>query len=184
VGWLAILLTLASLGGGKAVEKRCAKAAVSAHSKPQCKQAKSRKKPKRRPGAKPTAPGAPAAGDPSPAATPVPTAAPGATAAPPATATPPPVTYPSRTGVDLSEWALRPSYTALASGRVVLNAAKLGEDDHNLSVRGGGHEYGRVDVAPGDTGALVLQLPAGTYTLYCSLQGHEEQGMRADVAVR
>ena len=66
----------------------------------------------------------------------------------------------------------------------MFNAANLGEDDHNLSVRGGGQEYGRVDLAPGDTGSLVLQLPAGTYTLYCSLLGHEEQGMRADVTVR
>ena len=98
--------------------------------------------------------------------------------------TPTPHRVTSSVTPDLSEWVLRPSYMTLASGRVVFNAANLGEDDHNLSVRGGGHEYGRVDVAPGDTGALVLQLPPGGYTLYCSLQGHEEQGMRAEVSVR
>jgi uncharacterized cupredoxin-like copper-binding protein len=51
-------------------------------------------------------------------------------------------------------------------------------------VRPGATEYGKVDVAPGDTASLVLQLAPGTYTLYCSLQGHEEQGMRADISVR
>ncbi len=66
----------------------------------------------------------------------------------------------------------------------MFSTANLGEDDHNLSVRSGGTEYGKVDVAPGDTGSLVLQLTPGTYTLYCSLVGHEEQGMRADITVR
>ena len=92
--------------------------------------------------------------------------------------------YPARTGVDLSEWTIRPTYRTLATGRVSFNAANLGEDDHNLSVRSGATEYGKVDLAPGDTDSLVLQLPPGTYTLYCSLQGHEEQGMRADIIVR
>ena len=176
-GWLAILLALASLGGGKpsaSFKKRCAKAAVSAQQKQRCKRATAEQTPKPRPVA-PTAPGAPA-----PAAT----QAPAVTPAPAVTATPPPPAYPSRTGVDLTEWAVRPAYATLAGGRVVFNVANLGEDDHNLSVRGDGIEYGRVDGAPGNTGSLVLQLRPGTYTLYCSLQGHEEQGMSADVSVR
>jgi hypothetical protein len=200
VSWLAILLALAALGGAPsaAVRKQCAKAAVTKHQTQQCKTATKKTKTKKtKPVAKvkpreepqPTTPGgqrdpdAPSGGGgASPMPTSTPTPAPGATPTP--TATPDPVKYPSRTGVDLSEWIVRPTYRTLATGRVVFSSANLGEDDHNLSVRSGGTEYGKVDVAPGDTGSLVLQLAPGTYTLYCSLQGHEELGMRADISVR
>ena len=102
---------------------------------------------------------------------------------PTATPTPTPV-YPKRTGVDLDEWVVRSSYRTLAAGTIDFNAANLGEDDHNLSVRGGGKEYGGIDLAPGDADTLKLTLSPGTYTLYCSLVGHEEQGMHTDISVR
>lgn len=201
MNWLAVLLSLAALGGSATpgelqARKHCSKAAKH------CKTVKP--KPKKHPKAKvkphttpaPAATpgeGAPATHGSEPSATPAPkpgataTPTPSATATPTATATPvatPPVTYPSRTGVDLYEWNIRPSYRTLAAGRVVFSAANLGEDDHNLSVRSGGHDYGGLDLPPGDTAALVLQLSAGTYTLYCSLIGHEDAGMRTDITVR
>jgi plastocyanin len=199
VSWFAILLALAALGGGPsgAVRKQCVKAAVTKHQKQRCKTVKKSKpvaKVKPREDGQPTTPGAqrePGApsgsgGGDNPSATPTPK--PGATATPVptvvATPTPDPVKYPARTGVDLSEWVIRPTYRTLATGRVVFNAANLGEDDHNLSVRSGATEYGRLDLAPGGTDSLVLELPTGTYTLYCSLQDHEQQGMRADITVR
>ena len=202
MSWFAILLALASLGGAPsgAVRKQCVKAAVSQQHKQHCKTTAKKKKKKPQP-TKPVARTKPREdGQPS---------APGAQRdagrareqrrrprgrrrprrrgrhphrSP--TATPDPVTYPSRTGVDLSEWIVRPTYRTLAAGRVVFSAANLGEDDHNLSVRAGATEYGNVELAPGDTGSLVLQLSPGTYTLYCSLLGHEEQGMRTDISVR
>jgi hypothetical protein len=202
VSWFAILLALASLGGAPsgALRKQCVKAAATKHQKQQCKTTGKKKKPATKPVAKPKPrengqpstpgaqrdPDAPAGngGDPAP----TPTPRPGATATPvptvTATPTPDPIKYPSRTGVDLSEWLVRPTYRILAAGRVVFSAANLGEDDHNLSVRAGVTEFGKVDLAPGDTGSLVLQLSPGTYTLYCSLLGHEEQGMVTDISVR
>jgi plastocyanin len=192
VSWFAILLALASLGGAPSgvARHKCPKAAVSKHHRQHCRTAHHKKpagKVKPRTGQPPApggergpdAPASPGGAEnpaPQPGATPTPT--------PTATATPEPVTYPSRTGVDLSEWLVRPTYRTLAAGRVVFNAANLGEDDHNLSVRAGAAEYGRVDLAPGDTNTLVLTLAPGTYTLYCSLPGHEAQGMRADISVR
>ena len=41
-----------------------------------------------------------------------------------------------------------------------------------------------VDLAPGETNALVVELPAGNYTLYCSLLGHEDAGMKLAISVR
>jgi hypothetical protein len=206
VSWFAILLALAALGSSPsaAVQKRCAKAAVTKHQKQQCKTVSKKKKPvakvKPRSTPSPSTPGAQrdpgspsgsggGSDDPSVTPTPTPTPKPGAsptpTPIPVPTATPDPIKYPSRTGVDLTEWLVRPTYRTLAAGRVVFSAANLGEDDHNLSIRAGGTEYGKVDLAPGDTASLVLQqLPPGTYTLYCSLQGHEAKGMSADIIVR
>ncbi len=200
MSWLAILLALAALGGGSPrVEdpprgKRC-----EASASKKCPPAK-KKKPKPKKKAKPKAPvrgesprgdsprhepprgeaprdDAPVAG-PTPAAT----VSPGATVTPTPSATP--LAYPSRTGVDLTEWTIRSSYRTLAAGRVVFNASNLGEDDHNLSVRASGREFGVVDVGPGGIGRLEVQLPPGTYTLYCSLLGHEEAGMLLDITVR
>jgi hypothetical protein len=189
VSWIAILLTLLSLNGHPtaAARKYCSHARTTAQ-KHACKKvvkAKPRTKAKARPRA-PIATPAPAPGAPPPvpvAATPapIPTAIP--TVAP--TASPTPNPYPSRTGVDLDEWTIHSSYRTLAAGRVVFNASNNGDDDHNLSVRGGGHEYGGVDVAPREQDvALVLQLAPGDYTLYCDLLGHEDQGMRTEITIR
>ena len=197
MSWFAILLALASLGGApaKPVSHKC-KASKTVHAAQ--KNCKVKKKPvgKVKPRAtptptpKPSTPGAPRTpadpgSTPDPEATPTPTAtpAPGTTPTPTATPTATPV-YPTRTGVDLDEWVVRSSYRTLRAGTIDFNAANLGEDDHNLSIRGGGKQYGPLDLAPGGTDTLRVTLAPGTYTLYCSLLGHEEQGMRTDITVR
>jgi plastocyanin len=190
VSWLAILLALASLGGSSTASRATPKKCGSA--KTHCK-AKANPKPKKQAKPKPAATPAPsrpstlgAKRDDSPSSPDSPQATP--TAAPPSSTTPTPtatpVTYPSRTGVELLEWRVRPAFRTLAAGRIDFNAANQGEDDHNLSVRAAGKEYGHIDLAPGEEGSLVLQLSAGTYTLYCSLPDHEEAGMRTDISVR
>jgi hypothetical protein len=121
---------------------------------------------------------------PKPGATPTPAP----TATPEATPTPaPPGTYPTRTNVDLTdirEWSVRPSYRILAAGPIDFNVNNRGEDEHNLTVRDGTRDLGRLDLAPGDTGTLTVALGLGTYTLYCSLPQHEEAGMKASISVR
>jgi plastocyanin len=215
VSWLAILLSLAALGGNPApgarpTLKQCNQL-TNQSAKKQCKKA-AKAKPKKQSKAKPKAPGKPAPGkqetkkdsptstsptqrseprrDADPDATPTPTPSPGAsptpTATPTATPTPGPV-YPSRTGVDLvdgEEWAVRPSYRILAAGRIDFVATNVGEDDHDLSVRQGARLFGRLPLAPGESDTLTLDLAAGSYTLYCSLDGHEDAGMRANISVR
>jgi plastocyanin len=99
--------------------------------------------------------------------------------------TPAPRPLPSRTGVDLDEWRVAPAYRELRAGAVEFNAANLGEDDHDFSVRDAdGATLKAVPLAPGESAGVRLTLAAGTYTLYCSLPGHEELGMRARVTVR
>jgi hypothetical protein len=183
VKWLAILLALASLGGDPTpkAKKRCP--AGQTLVKHHCKKKPAKKKPA---APKPTTPSAPRTDKPAdaqPTPSPDPAATPTPAQTPTATPTPTPV-YPRRTAVDLVEWDIRSSYVTLAAGRVTFNTNNLGEDDHNLSVRGGGHEYGKIDLGPGDSGSLALDLAAGSYTLYCSLPEHETAGMRLVISVR
>jgi plastocyanin len=102
------------------------------------------------------------------------------------TPTPAPPRYPSRTSVDLDEWRVTPSYRTLAAGTVEFNAANLGEDDHDFSVRAGDVNLVTLPLPleEGGTGTVRLVMGPGTYTLYCSLPTHEEMGMKTDVTVR
>ena len=207
MSWLAILLTLASLGGNPAPgEVKPRKQCTSAQKQTQkqkaaqtkakdCKPKKKTKgkskkaKPKKSPTAKaqprndPAPGGAPA--QPEPDAPSSPPVTPGAPATPVPTATPaPPGTHPTRTNVDLDEWFVRSSYRTLAAGPIEFNVNNKGEDDHNLAVRGGGREYGKLDVAPGQSDTMTLNLWLGSYTLYCSLPDHEAAGMSVNINVR
>ena len=51
-------------------------------------------------------------------------------------------------------------------------------------MRGGGKEYGKIDLVPGESNTLTLDLWLGSYTLYCSLPDHEEYGMSVNISVR
>jgi hypothetical protein len=206
VSWLAILLALAGLGGTPATKAEPVKQQCkTASAKKACKPArKPDKKKTRKPIARakkpaPTATPTPAAGGgggstpgatnpeatPTPAVTPAKTPAPGATATPTPTPTATPVTYPRRTAVDLVEWDVRSSYHTLGVGRVTFNVNNLGEDDHDLAVRAGnGPALAKLELAPGANGPLALDLAAGSYILYCSLQGHEAAGMRLAITVK
>jgi hypothetical protein len=196
VKWLAILLAMAGLGGAPTREP--------SHSKPKCTTSKAvKKKACKKKTVKPPTTKKPAAGTPTtpgaarpeepatPGATPTPapSATPGATASPKPTVTVTPTptatpVLPRRTSVDLTEWEINSSYETLAAGRITFNANNRGEDDHNLAVRGAGHQYGQLDLGPGESGPLALDLAPGDYTLYCSLVGHEAAGMKRAIRVR
>ena len=207
VSWFAILLALASLGGAPsgAVRKQCAKAAVSTaaeaalqdHGQEEDRRAEadeaggqdqadartdSRRRRARR--ARRTRPRATAA-------TPRPRRPRrrrrGATPTPVPTATPTrpghvPVAHRRRPRASGS--CARPTARSRPAGSM-FNAANLGRGrSQPVRARRARRNTASVELAPGDTGSLVLQLSPGTYTLYCSLLGHEEQGMRTDISVR
>ena len=207
--WFAILLSIAGFGGNPTLEvkpRKCAAqtsigaAAYTSAAAKSC--AKKKKKPTKQqptkpgtdkpttnPAPKPDSPSGGGGGNTKPEATPTPK--PGATATPTPTATPvgtaTPNPWPTRTNVDLTDtttWAVRPSYRILAAGKIDFNANNRGEDDHNLTVREGSRDLGKIDLAPGDTATLTVTLAAGSYTLYCSLPLHEEAGMSAVISVR
>ena len=205
MNWLAILLALAGIGGTPAtkaepVKKQCKTASAKKACKPATKPKKQTKKPvarAKKPAPTATATPIPGPGDgdtpaatrpeatPTPAATPIRTPGPGATPTPTPTPTATPVTYPRRTAVDLLEWDIRSSYHTLGAGRITFKANNLGEDDHDLAVRtGNGPALGKLELAPLANGPLAVELTAGSYILYCSLQGHEAAGMRLAITVK
>lgn len=91
--------------------------------------------------------------------------------------------------VDESEWALRPSKTLVAAGRVRIRVYNRGEDDHNLVLHERDGTPHVVSLKPREAGTITARLAPGTYTLVCSLfagtpESHEALGMRATLRVR
>jgi hypothetical protein len=77
-------------------------------------------------------------------------------------------------------------YVVAGNVAVELNNRE-GQDAHNLNVRLKGSADPPLEVgeaAPGENRAAHLDLPAGTYELYCSLPQHEQWGMSVDLEVR
>jgi uncharacterized cupredoxin-like copper-binding protein len=105
---------------------------------------------------------------------------PAPTATPTPTPTPAPV-LPSRTHVVLKEWSVTSSYIVMKAGPLEFNVDNVGEDDHNLSIKG---RDDTVAVPPAGSGQLTVTLAPGTYTLYCSLPEHEGNGMRTTLTVK
>lgn len=77
----------------------------------------------------------------------------------------------------------RPSVPA---GQVVIEFVNHGQDEHNLHAVEpfGGEEAGSLaNTAPNAHPSLTLTLHPGSYTLFCSLPGHEAKGMKATLTV-
>jgi plastocyanin len=74
----------------------------------------------------------------------------------------------------------------LPAGEVIVELQNQGEDPHNLNLQpeGGGSPEGRIDtVGPKSQSKARWTLPAGTYRLWCDLDGHEAAGMSATLVV-
>ena len=154
-----------------------------------CVRVKAKKKAKAPSTPAPAVPSAPATAAPSPAA-PVTTPAP--TTPTPATPSPDPVPdptapAPARVQATTREWSITLSRPAVAAGAVVVQLVNRGEDAHDLHLRpesGGADAFSIPAAASGAVADVSGTLPAGRYTLYCSLPGHEAAGMHATLTVQ
>jgi plastocyanin len=82
-----------------------------------------------------------------------------------------------------TEFALDPSDPTVAAGPVSIDVSNDGGTVHNLEVEGDGIEEITSDLQPGDAETLELDLPAGTYEMYCAIGDHREQGMEGELTV-
>ncbi len=79
------------------------------------------------------------------------------------------------------------SRTSVPAGQVMIEFVNHGQDEHNIHAvePAEGTEAGglKENVKPDAHTDLTLNLHAGSYTLFCSLPGHEAKGMRATLVV-
>ena len=104
----------------------------------------------------------------------------------PIAAPPPPAPPPTRALVFATEHRFSASRRAGRFGRVIIQLRNVGEDDHDLAVRGPrGRVLGSTGIVhPGRLGEVRLRLLVGRYTLFCSISDHEALGMRSVLTLR
>lgn len=67
------------------------------------------------------------------------------------------------------------------AGDVVLTATNGGAEEHTVALKGG---TPTAEIAPGGSDTLAVgTLAPGTYTFVCTIAGHEQLGMKADLLV-
>lgn len=86
--------------------------------------------------------------------------------------------------VSETDFALDPSNVSVdEAGEVTIRVVNDGEVEHALEVEGEGVEEGTGTLAPGESAELTVELAAGSYTIYCPIGNHREQGMEGTVVV-
>jgi uncharacterized cupredoxin-like copper-binding protein len=84
-----------------------------------------------------------------------------------------------------TEFALKPAEITLEKpGTYAFEAVNSGETVHALEVEGQGIEEETEEIQPGQGAELKVKLEAGTYELYCPVDGHKEEGMEGKVIVK
>lgn len=101
----------------------------------------------------------------------------------------PPTPSPSVQGTvvtaQLTEFSIKLDRSTFAAGTYTFLVQERGQAPHALSIEGPGVEAESSDVlSPGDPdAALVVDLEAGTYTLWCPVGTHRSQGMEVTITV-
>jgi uncharacterized cupredoxin-like copper-binding protein len=92
---------------------------------------------------------------------------------------------PGDTSVDvqLSEFAVEMP-DSIAAGTVSFQITNVGEMEHSFAIEGGDVSDELVEpIAPGESFTYTMQLPPGTYTVWCPIGDHREQGMETTIEV-
>jgi plastocyanin len=90
-------------------------------------------------------------------------------------------------GVGEREYRVYPYRAAVGAGTVRFNISNMGQDAHNLQVRGphGYRSKATPDIRSGGGFTLIVHLRRpGVYTLICTKPGHAAKGMKATIRVR
>src|SRR3954447_21954358 len=84
-----------------------------------------------------------------------------------------------------TEDKLSPSTISLAkTGTYVFKGVNDGTITHALEIEGNGVEEESSDISPGSSGTLKVTLSkAGSYEIYCPVDGHKDQGMKGTITV-
>src|SRR5947199_5084904 len=84
-----------------------------------------------------------------------------------------------------TEYKLNPNTISLAKpGTYVFKGINDGTITHSLAVEGHGVDMDASGISAGSSGTLKVTLPkAGTYEIYCPIDGHKGLGMKGQITV-
>lgn len=87
--------------------------------------------------------------------------------------------------VDLKEWQLGFKDVTVKGEKAVFEITNSGTTDHAFEMEGeiGGKKFeiASMHLKPGEKASFVVALPAGTYEVYCPVEGHKDKGMAGTV---
>lgn len=73
---------------------------------------------------------------------------------------------------------------SIPAGMITFDVANSGEMTHSFEVEGNGVEESlEDDLEPNQTASLEVELEPGTYTVYCPIGDHADQGMELELTV-
>lgn len=92
---------------------------------------------------------------------------------------------PARVQVTALEFEYRLSRLRVPEGRVLVELANFGQDEHDLALRrvGGTRVYGLPKTLPGERRTIALRLGPARYRLWCRVGDHRVRGMYAGLRV-
>jgi hypothetical protein len=92
---------------------------------------------------------------------------------------------PARVQVTALEFEYRLSRLRVPEGKLLLELANFGEDEHDLALRrvGGTKVFALPKTLPGERRTVVLRLRPGRYRLWCRVGDHAVRGMYASLRV-
>ena len=70
------------------------------------------------------------------------------------------------------------------AGKVTIVMTNDSSVDHDIAIEGNGVEETGAVVNDGQTSTVSADLQPGTYTFYCSVDGHQEAGMEGTLVVK
>ena len=70
------------------------------------------------------------------------------------------------------------------AGQVTIDFTNQSPISHNVTVEGAGKKLGGTKTVSGSTATAKLDLKPGTYTFYCSVDGHRQAGMQGKLTVK
>ncbi len=82
-----------------------------------------------------------------------------------------------------TEYELDPADPTVAAGEVSFEVTNDGTQPHDLEVEGDGVEEVTDTIDAGASDTLTVDLEAGTYELYCTIDGHKDLGMEGELTV-
>jgi plastocyanin len=90
------------------------------------------------------------------------------------------------TKVTMTEFKFDPSSITVSHGKVTFFLVNAGTTQHDLAIRDKSNNRFAVSelVSAGDSSVFTVEtIDAGTYTIYCTQQGHEASGMKGTLTV-